>query len=176
MKKHGKKISTLNEFVSAIKKQFYPLAYMQQAMMSWQTLCQLKGQSVQRYTQEFRKIDLALGISLDSPETLLKYISGLHIYLKHTILMFNATSLDDVLVQATHLEARGKNVNPEIEGSSKPSASKKKEKKKLRCKERKRNALQNDKTSCTHCKKCYIHFLALQPQSYMSVNQGLLSP
>ncbi len=34
MKKHGKILSTWSEFVSAIKKQFYPLAYMQQAMMS----------------------------------------------------------------------------------------------------------------------------------------------
>ena len=47
LKKHGKILSTWNEFVSAIKKQFYPLAYMQQAMMSWQTLHQLNGKSVQ---------------------------------------------------------------------------------------------------------------------------------
>jgi len=43
MKKHGKILSVWSEFVSTIKKQFYPLAYMQQAMMSWQTLRQLKG-------------------------------------------------------------------------------------------------------------------------------------
>jgi len=54
LKKHGKILSTWSEFVSAIKNQFYPLAYMQQAMMSWQTLCQLKGKSVQIYTTEFR--------------------------------------------------------------------------------------------------------------------------
>ena len=128
MKKHGKILSVWSEFVSAIKKQFYPLAYMQQAMMSWQTLRQLKGQSVQSYTREFRKRDLTLGISLDSPKTLLKYIGGLHSYLRHTILMFNPTSIDEVSVQATHLEVRGKTVNPEIGGSSKPTASKNKEK------------------------------------------------
>jgi len=76
---------------------------MQQAMMSWKTLCQLKGQSVQSYTQEFHKRALTLGISLDSPETLLKYIGCLHSYLRHTRLMFNPTSSDDVFVQATHL-------------------------------------------------------------------------
>ena len=70
MKRHGKTIFVWSEFVAAIKKQFYPLAYMQQAMMSWQTLRQLKGKSVQGYTQEFRKRALILGISLDSPETL----------------------------------------------------------------------------------------------------------
>ena len=98
MKKHSKILFFWSEFVSAIKKQFYPLAYMQQAMMSWKTLRQLKGQSVQGYTQEFMKRALILGISLDSPETLLKYIGGLHSYLKHTILMFNPTSIDEVSV------------------------------------------------------------------------------
>ena len=71
---------------------------MQQAMMSWQTLRQLKGQSVQGYTQEFRKRALILGIYLDSPETLLKYIGGLHSYMRHTILMFNPTSIDEVSI------------------------------------------------------------------------------
>eukprot|EP00253_Pinus_taeda_P034246 PITA_34246 len=90
-------------------------------MMSWKTLRQLKGQSVQGYTQEFRKRALMLGISLDSPETLLKYISGLHSYMRHTILMFNPTSIDEVYVQATHLEARGKNGNLEVGGPSQPT-------------------------------------------------------
>ena len=121
MKKHGKILSVWSEFVSAIKNQFYPLAYMHQAMMRWQTFHQLKGQSVQGYIQEFRKRALILGISLDSPETLLKYIGGLHSYMRHTILMFNPTSIDEVSVQVTHLEARGKNGNPEVGGSSKPT-------------------------------------------------------
>jgi len=119
LKKRGKILSVWSEFVSVIKKTILSTSYMQQAMMNWQTLRQLKGQSVQSYTQEFRKRALILRISLDSPKTLLKYIGGLHSYLRHTILMFNPTSIDEVSVQATHLEARGKNVNPEIGGTSK---------------------------------------------------------
>eukprot|EP00253_Pinus_taeda_P025207 PITA_25207 len=95
MKRHGKAISVWSEFVSTIKNQFYPLAYMQQAMISWQRFRQLKGKSVQGYTQEFRKEALILGISLDSLETLFKYIGGLHSYMRHTILMFNPTSIDE---------------------------------------------------------------------------------
>ena len=45
---------------------------------------------------------------MHTQDTLLKYIGGLHTYLSHTILMFNPTRLDEVCVQATHLEARGK--------------------------------------------------------------------
>ena len=44
--------------------------------------------------------------------------------------MFNPTSIDEVYVQATHLEARGKNGNPKVGGSSKPIASKNKDKRK----------------------------------------------
>ena len=35
MKKHGKILFVWSEFLSTTKKKFYPLAYMQQAMMSW---------------------------------------------------------------------------------------------------------------------------------------------
>ena len=73
---------------------------------------------------------MILGIYLDSPETLLKYIGGLHNCMRHTILMFSPTSIEEVSVQATHLEARGKKGNPEVGGSSKPIASKNKEKRK----------------------------------------------
>ena len=86
--------------------------------MSWQNDRQLKGQSVQDYTHQYRRRALMLGVDLHSQETLLKYIGGLHSYLKHTILMFNPTSLDEVCVQATHLEARGKSVQDE--GKKKP--------------------------------------------------------
>ena len=112
-----------------------------------------------------------LGISLDSPETLLKYIGGLHSYMRHTILMFNPTSIDEVSVQATHLEARGKNGNPEVGGPSQPTVSKRKEKRKQKWKARKANTAQKGKASCTHCKKeghddehCWILHLELRPK------------
>eukprot|EP00253_Pinus_taeda_P008200 PITA_08200 len=140
-------------------------------MTSWQTLQQLKGQSVQGYTQEFRKRALILGISLDLLETLLKYNGGLHSYMRHTILMFNPTSIDEVSVQATHLEARGKNGNLEVGGPSQPTASKSEEKINQKCKARKANVAQKNKASCTHCKKeghddehCWILHPELRPK------------
>ena len=153
--------------------------------MSWKTLHQLKGESVQSYTQEFRKRSLTLGISLDSPETLLKYIGGLHSYVRHTILMLNPTRLDDVSVQATHLEdvsvqethleARGKNVTQDVGKSSKPIESKNKGKKKLKWKEKKTSTVKKDKPSCTHCKKeghdeaqCWSLHPELKPKKFES--------
>ena len=63
---------------------------------------------MQDYTHEFRRRALVLGINLYSQETFLKYIGGFHSYLRHNILMFNATNIDEVCVQSTHIEARGK--------------------------------------------------------------------
>jgi len=87
--------------------------------------------------------------------------------------MFNPTSIDEVLVQATHLDVRGKNVNPEIGGSSKPTARKNKEKMNQKGKERKTNTVQKDKPSCTHCKKdghddehCWSLHLELKPKKF----------
>eukprot|EP00253_Pinus_taeda_P023582 PITA_23582 len=143
--------------------------------MRWQTLRQLKGKSVQGYTQEFRKRALILGISLDSPETLLKYIGGLHSYMRHTILMFNPTSIDEISVQATHLEARGKNGSPEVGGSSQPTASKNKEKRKQKWKSTKGNTAQKIKASCTHCKKDghdYEHCWILHPKLRLKKFEG----
>eukprot|EP00253_Pinus_taeda_P024266 PITA_24266 len=182
MKKHVKILSVSSEFVSAIKKQFYPLAYMQQAIMSSQTLRQLKGQSVQGYTQEFRKRALILGIYLDSPETLLKYIGGLHSYMRHTILMFNPTSIDEVSVQATHLEARDKNGKPEVGGSSQPITSKREEKRKQKWKERRTNIVQKSKSSCTQCKKdghddeyYWILHPELKPKKFEGKNKNIVA-
>ncbi|WP_208081131.1 hypothetical protein, partial [Bacteroides uniformis] len=35
------------------------------------------------------------------------YIGGFHSYLRHNILMFNPTNLDEVCVQAMHLKQKG---------------------------------------------------------------------
>ena len=90
--------------------------------------------------------------SSDLPETLLKYIGGLHSYLRHTILIFNPTNLDDVSVQATHLESRGKNVSHDVGKSSKSTEIENKEKNKQKWKEKKAKTMKKEKSACTHCK------------------------
>ena len=79
--------------------------------MDWKNLKQGEGQNVQENTREFRKRALILGIPFYTQETLLNFIGGLHSYLRHTILMFNPTNLDEVCVQATHIKSKGKSVN-----------------------------------------------------------------
>jgi hypothetical protein len=121
-------------------------------MMDWHNLRQGKGQSVQEYTQEFRKRALILGIPLYTQETLLKCIGGLHSYLHHMILMFNPTNLDEVCVQATHIETKGKNTKEKISKKSfKPDE--KKFKGKWKSKHTTTLKKEGDNPTCTHCQK-----------------------
>jgi len=84
---------------------------------------------------------------------LLKYIGGLHSYLRHTILMFNPKKMDEFCVHETHLEARGINVSEETSEKS----FKHGEKWKLKFKDKhKKNVTCNkegEKITCKHCSK-----------------------
>jgi hypothetical protein len=61
-------------FVSALKKQFYPLGYKENDLIEWQGIKVIKGQIVQEYTDGFRKMALMLEIQLHTQETLMRYI------------------------------------------------------------------------------------------------------
>jgi hypothetical protein len=151
--KCGKLLSSWSDFKTEIRKQFFPLGYLHKAMMEWQTFRQSKGQNVQSSTEEFRKKALALNIPLDSYETLMKYIGALHSYIRHTLLLFNPTNLDEVCVQATHLENRGKHVQEDP--TKKPSNFPQKTFKKFKRKGKKTATVtrEGEKPSCTHCKR-----------------------
>ena len=45
-----------------------------------------------------------MGISLDSPEVVTKYIGSLRTYIRHSLLMFEPTIIDSASVKAIHLE------------------------------------------------------------------------
>jgi hypothetical protein len=51
----GKVISSWDEFIVALRKQFYPLAYIQTTIIDWKHLRQGKRTNVQVYTHEFKK-------------------------------------------------------------------------------------------------------------------------
>jgi hypothetical protein len=140
---------------------------------------QAKGQSVQSFTQEFRRRDFVLGVDLSSQETLLKYIGALHSYLRHTILMFNPLNLDEVCVQDTHLEARGR--NDTHEGNNKTFNHGDKGNKKFKGNGRKNVAVkkEGEKFTCKHCSKdghdedhCWKLHPERRPKKFGNNNKG----
>jgi hypothetical protein len=133
-----------------IMKQFYPLGYLHKAIMEWKSLRKSKGQTIQSFTEGFRKKSLALNIPLDYYDTLMKYIGALHNYIRHTFILFNPTSLYKFCVQATHIENRGKHVQEDP--TKKPSNFPQNNFKKFKRKDKKTaTVLRGGKPSCTHC-------------------------
>lgn len=82
----------------------------------------------------------------------MKYIGHLHSYLRHNIIMFNPNNVDEVCVQASDLEARGKNTLED--GTKNPFKGKGKEKG-LKGKKRKNASInkEREKITCKHCSK-----------------------
>jgi hypothetical protein len=145
----GNVFPSWKDFISALRKQFYPLGYKEKAMIEWQSLKLRKGQTVQEYTDGFRKMALMLDIPLQTQETLMKYIGGLPVHIRNTVFMFGPTNLDEVSVQATYIEAGKTGVSGES------SSSKREDKKKWHGNGRKASAVtkKEGKPSCKHCKK-----------------------
>jgi hypothetical protein len=145
----GNVFPSWKDFISALRKQFYPLGYKEKAMIEWQSLKLRKGQTVQEYTDGFRKMALMLDIPLQTQETLMKYIGGLPVHIRNTVFMFGPTNLDEVSVQATYIEAGKTGVSGES------SSSKREDKKKWHGNGRKASAVtkKEGRPSCKHCKK-----------------------
>jgi hypothetical protein len=75
----GKKpmVMKWEDFKALLKSQFYPIGYEEEQLMKWQYLLQEQGQGVQEYTYEFRRQAIWLGISLEEPGVVMKYLGGL---------------------------------------------------------------------------------------------------
>ena len=101
----GKIFPSWHGFISALKKQLYPLGYKEKDLIEWKSLKLRKGQSVQEYTDEFRKLSLMLDVPLTTQETLMKYIGGFPAYIHNIVFMFGPTNIDEVCVQAMYIEA-----------------------------------------------------------------------
>jgi hypothetical protein len=143
----GKVFPSWKSFISALRKQFYPLGYKEKALIEWQSLKLRKGQTVQEYTDGFRKMALMLDIPLQTQETLMKYIGGLPAHIRNIVFMFGPTNLDEVSVQATYIEAGKTGVSGES------SSSRKEDKRKRHGKNANAVTRKEGKPSCKHCKK-----------------------
>jgi hypothetical protein len=147
MQQVGKVFPSWKSFISTLRKQFYPLGYKEKALIEWKSLKLRKGQTVQEYTDGFRKMALMLDIPLQTQETLMKYIGGLPVHIRNTIFMFGPTNLDEVSVQATYIEAGKEGVSGES------SSSRKEDKRKRHGKNSNAVTRKEGNPSCKHCKK-----------------------
>jgi hypothetical protein len=60
----GNVFPSWQDFVFALRKQFYPLGYKEKDLIEWKGIKLRKGQTVQEYIDEFCKMELMLNIPL----------------------------------------------------------------------------------------------------------------
>jgi hypothetical protein len=144
----GNVFPSWQDFVFALRKQFYPLGYKDKDLIEWKGVKLRKGKIVQEYIDEFRKMELMLNISSHTQETLMMYIEGLPTHIRNTIFMFGPTNLEEVYAQATYIEAGKTGV-----GVSRKSSSRKEDKRKENGKKTNSMTRREEKLSCKHCKK-----------------------
>jgi len=138
-------------------------------------LRQGKGQSVQEFTQEFKKKALALGISLDIREILLKCIGNLHSYLQHILLMFNHDDFDEVCVQAIHIESGDKPFKFSPQSSKELEIKDSNDSKEKNNLKRNKSAIAHkERPTCSHCQrighdesKCWKLHPELNPKKFL---------
>jgi hypothetical protein len=101
----GNVFPSWQDFVFALRKQFYSLGYKEKALIEWKGLKLRKVKTVKECIYEFCKMALMLNIPLRTQETLVKYIRGLPAHICNIVFMFGPTNLDEVFVQGTYIEA-----------------------------------------------------------------------
>jgi len=82
--------------------------------------------------------------------------------MRHTILIFIPTSIDEIFVQATHLEARGKNGNLEVRGPCHP----------LQARARRKESRSGKKGRLTLHRKEKLHALTIKRMGMMMSTVG----
>jgi hypothetical protein len=99
-------------FKDMIKAQFYPIGYEEHQHIVWHYFRQRQGQSVQEFTTEFRKRAIQMGVSLKSPEMLIKYVGALLPHIRCQLMLFIPKTIDEASVQAQYLEGDKRKQQP----------------------------------------------------------------
>jgi hypothetical protein len=173
MQQVGNAFPSWKSFISALRKKLYPLGYKEKALIEWKDLKLRKGQTMQEYTDGFRKMALMLDIPLHTQEILMKYIGGLPTHVTNIVFMFVPTNLYEVYVQSTYIE-----VGKTCVGVSGESSSRKEDKMKWHGKKSNAMTRNEEKPSCKYCKKeghdedrCWKFHLDKRPQ-WFKENKG----
>ena len=123
-----------NKFKELLRKQFYPVGFLEERWYKWYGLRQRVNQTVQEYTTEFQQQAMVLNIMTEEYSVFIKYMAGLSDYIRKEMKLFTVESITEVSVKAIALEGKQKKGN-EAKGDSKQtggesSGSKYKEEKK----------------------------------------------
>ncbi|KAA8542785.1 hypothetical protein F0562_023937 [Nyssa sinensis] len=158
---------TWKAFTQLLRQEFYPMGYSQDRWARWHNLRQRYEQTVQEYTTEFRRLAVALGITLDNEEVYTKFVVGLHRSIQGEMRLYQAMNISQASRIALVIERKNQTDTSRTTGNGK---------KKEASKPSKKQSLSNSSSSfksnkyCDHCKisghekgKCW----KLQPELFL---------
>ncbi|GJT11122.1 hypothetical protein Tco_0858164 [Tanacetum coccineum] len=117
---------TWNEFKRLLRQEYYPMGYSQDRWSRWHNLRQQRGQSVQEYTTEFRRLAVMLGISTAYENVFTKYVAGLQRQIQNELRMYSLEDISSASRIAMAIEVKSKNGGTKIEENVKEEALEKK--------------------------------------------------
>ena len=107
-----------NKFKELLRKQFYPVGFLEERWYKWYGLRQRVNQTVQEYTTEFQQQAMVLNIATEEYSVFMKYMVGLSDHIRKEMRLFTVESIAEASVKAIALEGKQKKGN-EAKGDSK---------------------------------------------------------
>lgn len=101
-------VTSWNEFKKKLRKNFYPLGYEYHFFLKWHHLKKGQGQSIEYFYEEYQDLIIRLDIQELTDKMILKFIGGLHGYIRHELEMFPLPSLQEAFRLTSKIEARRK--------------------------------------------------------------------
>ncbi|PWA90212.1 hypothetical protein CTI12_AA103160 [Artemisia annua] len=111
------------KFTLLLRQEFYPMGYVQDRWTRWHNLRLQRGQSVQEYTTEFRRLAVTLGIPIDNVDVFTKYVAGLPLQIQNEIRLHVTTNISNASSIAMAIEQKNKVGGRKFEEGLKSEAS-----------------------------------------------------
>ncbi|KAK1377226.1 hypothetical protein POM88_033419 [Heracleum sosnowskyi] len=103
---NDEKTVSWRKFKELLKKQLYPVGFVEERWQKWYNLRQKFNQLVQEYTTEFQNQAMVLDIPLEDYSIYMKYVAGLNEYIRKELKLFTIESIHEATVKAIAFEGK----------------------------------------------------------------------
>ncbi|GJV03437.1 hypothetical protein Tco_1337006 [Tanacetum coccineum] len=96
------------KFTQLLRQEFYRMGYVQDRWTQWHNLRLQRGQTVQEYTTEFRRLAMTLGIAIYNVDIFTKYVVGLPLQIQNEMRLHMITNISNASSIAMAIEQKNK--------------------------------------------------------------------
>ncbi|GJY15489.1 glutamate-rich WD repeat-containing protein 1 [Tanacetum coccineum] len=165
-------------FTRLLRQEFYPMGYSQDRWTRWHNLRLQRGQTVQEYTTNFRRLAVTLGISTNNEDVFTKYVAGLPQQIQTEMRLHTTKNISKASSIAMAIELKNKSSGQKFQEGSKGEGSSRGDSKKDF---RKTISMQsaNGNKYCSNCRitghteeSCWKVHLKLFPKNWIKDDRG----